>query len=485
MDETIESSSSVEVGYIENATTIAPFSLLAHAQKKQQKRDNPTHHPNETTTTTTNEDNDDESMLNMKMCTLDPESGTWTCHPYKRDILRLAIEQANSNGISKLQAALDTLAMLKIDVHIVEGSSTNILKDIIKIIDRVTKENQLPTTSGASNSRCLLYQDFEGRLYNLILPGHAIGPAAEFYSLMESFSGFQAMVAVVVLCRSLPCAFQEDIGQLKPAYLSLVLGLVLSEEISQSWLNVALLVRAVPSVSAFTLTTHIKSDWIRKLTVLMLAVAGTVSGPMQTYMTTVGIALAGNILLANLGSRAWHSLHWKPLRYNGPLASVVAWLCAVFTGILVPYMGHREIEAGGKRALEAIMSSALLVAIFFGLSDLDQVQQFIVLGSASCEQKLVNIVIGIWWTLTLLLSLLLAMKIPPQSKQKDEPLLVESQASPVGFTVPNLPDFEMDPNVVQPERFPCPIQFEFAFGIVLTICIGGAFIYVAYTDWGN
>ena len=132
-------------------------------------------------------------------------------------------------------------------------------------------------------------------------------------------------------------------------------------------------------------------------------------------------------------------------------------------------------------------SRARFPPAFFCLSDFDQVQQFIVLGSASCEQKLVNMVIGTWWTVTLLVSLLLVIKIQPhQHWHKDEEaLLVEDQASPVGFKVPNLPDFEIDPNLVQPERFPCPMQFELAFGFMLAIGIGGGMVYMAYTDWGN
>jgi hypothetical protein len=87
------------------------------------------------------------------------------------------------------------------------------------------------------------------------------------------------------------------------------------------------------------------------------------------------------VLLANLGSRAWHFLGWYPQRYNGMSASIVAYMAAVATGIFIPYMGHRDIEVGGKAAMEYVIKTALLVAVVFVISDLDEVQKFIIVGS--------------------------------------------------------------------------------------------------------
>jgi hypothetical protein len=167
----------------------------------------------------------------------------------------------------------------------------------------------------------------------------------------------------------------------KPAYLSLILGLVLTEEISMSWLNASMLVRAMPSVSAHSLVSHLGSDQIRKTLLLCLALAGAAEGTTQRVLTFTGISLACMVLLANLGSRAWHFLGWHPQRYNGMSASIVAYTAAVATGIFIPYMGHRDIEVGGKAAMEYVIKTALLVAVVFVISDIDEVQKFIIVGS--------------------------------------------------------------------------------------------------------
>jgi hypothetical protein len=177
------------------------------------------------------------------------------------------------------------------------------------------------------------------------------------------------------------------LNMLKPAYLSLILGLVLTEEISMSWLNVSMLVRATPSVSAHSLASPVGSDLIRKVLLLCLALAGAAEGNVQRVLTLAGISLACIVLLANLGSRAWHFLAWKPQQYNGRGGSLVAYMAAVVTGIFVPYMGHRDIEMGGKAAMEYVIKTALLIAVVFVVSDVDEVQKFIIVGSEVSETR--------------------------------------------------------------------------------------------------
>jgi len=171
------------------------------------------------------------------------------------------------------------------------------------------------------------------------------------------------------------------VESLKPAYLSLILGLVLTEEISLSWTNASMLVRAMPSISAHTMTSRIGSDWLRKAIVLCLALAGAAGGTTQTVLTLIGIGGACVVLLSNIGSRSWHFLKWKPIRYQGPGAPVVAYLSSVAAGIAVPYMAHREIEIGGKAAMQHVLKTALIVAVIFVVSDVDALQQFLIIGS--------------------------------------------------------------------------------------------------------
>lgn len=173
----------------------------------------------------------------------------------------------------------------------------------------------------------------------------------------------------------------DQITSFKPAFLSLVLGLVLTEEVSISWLNTSMMIRAAPSVSAHSLMSPMASDLLRKLVVFILAIAAIGQGLAQQVLTVIGISLACIVLLANLGARGWHFMRWRPQRYDGPLASVLAYITAVLTGAVLPYMGHRNIEVGGKAGMEYVIRTAFFVAVAFIISDIDAVQNFLVLGS--------------------------------------------------------------------------------------------------------
>lgn len=174
--------------------------------------------------------------------------------------------------------------------------------------------------------------------------------------------------------------FLTDSAQnLKPAYLAVVLGLVLTEEISLSWLNASMMIRATPSVSAHALTSSLSgSDWLRKLVLFTLAFASATS---HWGLTMAGVVGAMILLLANLGARSWHALGWRPLRYTGPGSFWIAYLLAVGTGLVFPYMGHATIATGGKGAMEYVLRTAVLVAVVFILSDIDELQRFLVVGS--------------------------------------------------------------------------------------------------------
>ena len=419
------------------------------------------------------------------VCLMNPETGRWTCRPYKREKLKDEMDQAQATGRSKKVAILETLLKMHITCYVVEHGSENILKDLRSIVDKVAHENRnIALFNPNVTQRCCLFEDHEGRLFNLVFSNHAVGPAGQWESLLSSFSGTEAMIAFTVLCRSLPCAFEDNIGQLRPAYLSLILGLVFSEEISLSWLNTGMLVRSMPSVSAHTMTSTVGSDWLRKILTLVLALAGAATGDVQKYMTISGICLTGAVLMANLGSRAWFFMKWRPFWYSGPFSQLLGYLAAIIAGLIFPYMGHREIEAGGKRALESVLTSAVVVAIVFVLSDFDEIQKLLVVGSEACPQDDVNIVVGIWWTITLLSSMLMVLRIEPyqQFPADEESLLVPSQASPVGFRVPNLPDFVVDPNLVQKGSACVSLETELVLGAIMALAIGGGIVYLAFTE---
>ena len=150
--------------------------------------------------------------------------------------------------------------------------------------------------------------------------------------MLQSFSIVQATTLLVVLCRSFSCAAFLSIGgegeqdggasggsgilDFRPAYLALILGLVFGEEIGHSWTHVAMLVRGMPSISALALREGVMSgsDWLRKALVFILAIAGYTTGRYQEICTLLGLSLTCWVLLANLGSRSYRTLQWKPIR---------------------------------------------------------------------------------------------------------------------------------------------------------------------------
>lgn len=169
----------------------------------------------------------------------------------------------------------------------------------------------------------------------------------------------------------------------RPAYIALVLGLVLSEEISNVWLNASMLVRGTPSISAYTITQPITIDWPKQALLLLLAVAAIAEFGTQAQhiLTLTGIGWGCAVLAANVGARAWRHLQLTPLPYRGPLPTVAAFFAAIITGLVIPYIGFRQAQIGGQVALETIIIGAFIVAVVFAISDFDKVQSYIVAGS--------------------------------------------------------------------------------------------------------
>lgn len=79
------------------------------------------------------------------------------------------------------------------------------------ILRKVVEHASKSKASGSKNARCFLYKDENGRLYNLTLNNGSGGLAGSWQSTNTSFSGLQALVAMTVLSRVLPC--YDDTGE--------------------------------------------------------------------------------------------------------------------------------------------------------------------------------------------------------------------------------------------------------------------------------
>lgn len=102
-----------------------------------------------------------------------------------------------------------------------------------------------------------------------------------------------------------------------------------------------------------------------------------------------------------------------------------------------------------------------------------------------CNQDPVNIIVGLWWAITLLFSICLIPKIQykDQKPQSGEKLLVENHESPVGYQVPLLPDFEIDPGMADTGSKCLSLRFELIVGVILAIAGGAGMITLAFTSW--
>jgi len=131
-----------------------------------------------------------------------------------------------------------------------------------------------------------------------------------------------------------------------------------------------------------------------------------------------------------------------------------------------------------------------------------------ILHSQKCNQDPVNFGVGIWWFITVLLSMYFTKRVPisdylkkkeeshrevlDESKEttrvipyipEPEPLVEVEQASPVGYRVKQIPDFKLDPNGSAKPHLPrALLGFEIVFGVLMAMVVGGLIVYSAFTD---
>jgi hypothetical protein len=151
------------------------------------------------------------------------EGSEWNCRPYKSEVLKAEILQANRKGSKGQAAILSTLQSNGVRIYVVDSNVsatiTEIMASMLKVIMHVTKQKRCRTCFDPWKSqRCLLYKDQEGRFFNLTLADYTSAPEGTFKALLDSFSGFQATSVLTVLCRSFACATQSKSNQNRAEY---------------------------------------------------------------------------------------------------------------------------------------------------------------------------------------------------------------------------------------------------------------------------
>jgi len=273
-----------------------------------------------------------------------------------------------------------------------------------------------------------------------------------------------------------------------PAFFAIVLGVVFKEEISHSLTNVAMMVRGMPSISGYSVSSLSHSDWMRKLIVFILIaseLAGQADADSTLHVTFfLGLSLTILVLFANLGSRAWGFMHWKPIRSYGFLEPIVSFLAAAGTGFFLPFLGHRQVESGGKAALESTFTIAFVTALLFMGSDYYMVQKIVLIGSEHGSQDWINLCLGGWWFVASTCSLMIVYGMGRKGiwPRDEEPLLLHDPRSPVGFVIPDLPAFPINVATAQRGILGISIVSELIAMLTLALCMGSFLVYLSFTD---
>jgi hypothetical protein len=210
----------------------------------------------------------------------------------------------------------------------------------------------------------------------------------------------------------------------------------------------------------------------------------------QKYCALTGIGMAMVLLVANLGSRAWYFMKWKPLRgglvMSSFLAPFLSLIVAVLAGLIFPFIGFTRIQAGGKSAIQLIIFNCIVVTLCFIASEFDVIQQLVIDTPASCNQEGVSISIGVWIGMSVITSLFASQKIitPDPHPEDSNPILVEDQTSPVGYKVPNFPDYPIDPILFGKQGLSClSVQLEMLVGMFVGIGMGAFVVSTTLFDF--
>jgi hypothetical protein len=147
---------------------------------------------------------------------------------YRREELVKEIDSANKNGKQGHAEVLETLRNARILVYIIDAkvcvTLTDVVNGIRRTIGHVIRDKE--HRGHPKNQKCLLYRDYDGRLFNLVLTSEYTNLEGTWKGNMESFSVVLATALVTFLVRSLSCAFELETNDFRQAYLVLILGLV-------------------------------------------------------------------------------------------------------------------------------------------------------------------------------------------------------------------------------------------------------------------
>jgi len=209
---------------------------------------------------------------------------------------------------------------------------------------------------------------------------------------------------------------------------------------------------------------------------------------MPKYVALFGLGWAIAVLAANLGSRAWRNLNFKPCGWSrswySPLSFVGVYLISAVVGITVPFLGHKKVQLGGVVAIRSIIFSSFITVVVFVISDLDFLLAYLITIAEVQVNKpnAVTAIIATWWTLATIISLCFCRRIPVKEfKPEQGALLVASNASPVGYCVPYLPNYVIK-TVEHRQGSKCAEWAVISVAIMVAVIAGAAIMALGFSS---
>ena len=132
-------------------------------------------------------------------------------NPYKIEYFERQLFQQEPSE-SRKNVVLNALKELGVKAYIVDEMAVKNTSDVIfhvnNILTSIEQENTAPVAGRILGAqRCLLFQDHQSRLFNLVFSTDSTGQRRLWEEHLESFSTIRAVSALVILLRSFPGLF--------------------------------------------------------------------------------------------------------------------------------------------------------------------------------------------------------------------------------------------------------------------------------------
>ena len=202
------------------------------------------------------------------------------------------------------------------------------------------------------------------------------------------------------------------------------------------------------------------------------------------------------ILLCNLGSRAWNKLEIGCVDSSSTLSLLVVIGASLISGLVFPYIALNNVHGGtdgndeevalekvlfnsnGKRARQNITFASCTIGGIFLLSDIKPVQDALGFNFGR-HRGVINLIIGVWWFLSTMASLMMCRPLDNSKSTKIQPFLKKDETSLVGFIVPSVPNIVIDPCLSGRKMiFP---SLGYGSGLICVGAVAGLTFYMVWT----